>query len=140
MVYRLIDELVCYGLNSQLVDAVDEVYVKNRLLELFELDAYEMSDFSGESRPVHEILEDLMKIAYEKGIIEDDTITIKDLFDTKIMGILTPAPSVVQRVFAEKYADSPVEATKYYYEFSQATNYIRKDRIAKDEKWVTETE
>ena len=52
---------------------LDEVYVKNRLLELFELDAYEMSDFSGESRPVHEILEDLMKIAYEKGIMEDDT-------------------------------------------------------------------
>ena len=140
MVYRLIDELVCYGLNNQLVDAADEVYVKNRLLELFELEAYETSDFSGEVRPVNEILEDLMKIAYETGILEDDTITLKDLFDTKIMGILTPAPSVVQRTFAEKYAVSPVEATNYYYEFSKATNYIRKDRIAKDEKWVTETE
>ena len=138
MVYRLIDELVCYGLNNQLVDAADEVYVKNRLLELFELEAYETSDFSGEVRPVNEILEDLMKIAYETGILEDDTITLKDLFDTKIMGILTPAPSVVQRTFAEKYAVSPVEATNYYYEFSKATNYIRKDRIAKDEKWVTE--
>ena len=140
MVYRLIDELVCYGLNNQLVDAADEVYVKNRLLELFELEAYETSDFSGEVRPVNEILEDLMKIAYETGILEDDTITLKDLFDTKIMGILTPAPSVVQRTFAEKYAVSPVKATNYYYEFSKATNYIRKDRIAKDEKWVTETE
>lgn len=133
MVYRLIDELVCYGLNNQLVDAADEVYVKNRLLELFELEAYETSDFSGEVRPVNEILEDLMKIAYETGILEDDTITLKDLFDTKIMGILTPAPSVVQRTFAEKYAVSPVKATNYYYEFSKATNYIRKDRIAKDE-------
>ena len=140
MVYQWIDELVCYGLNNQLVDAADEVYVKNRLLELFELDAYETSDFSGEVRPLHEILEDLMKFAYAKGIMEDDTITVKDLFDTKIMGILTPPPSTVQRTFAEKYVNSPVEATDYYYEFSQATNYIRKDRIAKDEKWVTETE
>ena len=140
MIYRLIDELVCYGLKSQLVDAADEIYVKNRLLELFELDAYDTSDFSGEVRPVHEILEDLMKYAYENGIMEDDTITLKDLFDTKIMGILTPAPSVVQRTFADKYKDSPVEATDYYYELSQATNYIRKDRIVKDEKWVTETE
>ena len=135
MVYRLIDELICYGIKNQLVDTVDEVYVKNRLLELFELDAYEKSDFDGEVRPVNEILEDLMKVAHEKGIMEEDTITMKDLFDTKIMGMLTPSPSVVQRTFAEKYTESPKEATDYYYAFSQATNYIRKDRIAKDEKW-----
>ena len=61
MINRLIDELICYGLNSQLVEEADAVYVKNRLLELFELDAYEASDFSGEARPVNEILEDLMK-------------------------------------------------------------------------------
>ena len=140
MVYRLIDELICYGIKNQLVDTVDEVYVKNRLLELFELDAYEKSDFDGEARPVNEILEDLMKVAHEKGIMEEDTITMKDLFDTKIMGMLTPSPSVVQRTFAEKYTESPKEATDYYYAFSQATNYIRKDRIAKDEKWVTDTE
>mgnify|MGYP002265902296 FL=1 len=72
--------------------------------------------------------------------MEDDTITNRDLFDTKIMGMLTPAPSVVRKIFADKYAVSPKEATDYYYAFSKATNYIREDRIAKDEKWVTETE
>ncbi len=140
MIYRLIDELICYGLNTQLVDPVDEVYTRNRLLELFEIDAYETSDFSGEPRPVQQILDDMMVIAFEKGIMEDDTITMKDLFDTKIMGLLTPAPSVVQRTFMEKYEKSPKEATDYYYALSQATNYIRTERVAKDEKWVTETE
>ena len=140
MIYKLIDELVAYGLKSQLVDPVDEVYVKNMLLELFKEDAYVVSDFAGEPRPVNEILEDLMAIAFEKGIMEDDTITMKDLFDTKIMGLLTPPPSTVQRIFAEKYAVSPKEATDYYYALSQATNYIRTDRVVKDEKWVTDTE
>lgn len=140
MVYRLIDELVCYGINHQLVDRADEVYTRNRLLELFGLEIYEKSDFSGEVRPLHEILEDLLDIACKEGILEEDTITMKDLFDTKIMGLLTPPPSVVQKTFAEKYDVSPKEATDYYYTFSQATNYIRKDRIAKDEKWVTDTE
>lgn len=140
MIYRLIDELICYGMNQQLVDEVDEIYTRNRLLELFEIDAYEESDFSGEPRPVHEILEDLMVIAHEKGIMEEDTITMKDLFDTKIMGLLTPPPSVVQRIFKEKYEKSPKEATDYYYALSQATNYIRTDRVVKDEKWVTDTE
>lgn len=140
MIYELIDELVAYGLQTGLVDAADKVYVTNRLLELYGLDGYEASKFHGAVRPVHEILEDLMKIAFEKGIMEEDTITMKDLFDTKIMGLLTPAPSVVRAVFKEKYDESPKAATEYYYEFSQATNYIRKDRIVKDEKWVTETE
>lgn len=140
MIDRLIDELVRYGKQTGLVDPADEVYVKNRLLELFELNEYKESDVSKETRPVHEILEDLLSYAHEKGILEEDTITLKDLFDTKIMGLLTPPPSVVQRAFYEKYEKSPKEATDYYYEFSQATNYIRKDRIVKDEKWITETE
>lgn len=140
MIYRLIDELICYGMNSGLVDVADEIYTRNRLLELYEIDAYETSDFSGEPRPVQQILDDLMLIAHEKGIMEDDTITMKDLFDTKIMGLLTPPPSVVQRTFMEKYERSPKEATDYYYALSQATNYIRTERVAKDEKWVTDTE
>lgn len=140
MIDQLIDELVCYGKQNGLVDPADEIYVRNRLLELFELNEYKKSDVLQEARPVHEILEDLLAYAHEKGILEEDTITLKDLFDTKIMGLLTPPPSAVQRVFYEKYQESPKEATDYYYNFSQATNYIRKDRIAKDEKWVTETE
>ena len=80
-----------------------------------------------------------MTYAHENGIMKEDTITAKDLFDTKIMGCITPPPSVVRAEFAKRYAESPKEATNYYYQFSQATNYIRKDRIAKDEKWVTDT-
>ena len=43
-------------------------------------------------------------------------------------------------MFFDKYEISPKEATNYYYHLSQATNYIRKDRIAKDEKWATNTD
>lgn len=140
MVYGLIDELVLYGRQNGLIEKADEIYVRNRLLELYGLESYENSGFSGKVRPVHEILEGLLEAAQEKGLLEEDTITLKDLFDTKIMGILTPPPSAVQKTFAEKYETSPKEATDYYYAFSQATNYIRKDRIARDEKWVTDTE
>lgn len=140
MITNLIQELVAYGKHTGLVDLADEIYVTNRLLELFGLSGYETDTEVDEVRPIHEILEDLMAYAYQNGIMEEDTITAKDLFDTKIMACLTPAPSVVRAAFQEKYASSPKEATEYYYNFSMATNYIRKDRIAKDEKWVTETE
>lgn len=138
MINALISELVTYGLKTGLIEDVDKIYVTNRLLELFGILEYEEVEVA--PRDLHFILEDMLKYAYENSMIEDDTITTKDLFDTKIMGMITPPPSVVHRKFEEAYRQSPKQATDYYYSFSQATNYIRKDRIAKDEKWVTDTE
>lgn len=141
MINSLIYELIKYGTDNGLIDVADRVYITNQLLELFQIsDYHEPMDTDKEIRELHLILEDMIHYAYENGILEDDTTTMKDLFDTKIMGLLTPPPSIVQKKFAEKYAVSPREATDYYYHFSQATNYIRIDRIAKDEKWVADTE
>lgn len=140
MINQLILELVNYGIEKELVDPEDKIYVTNSLIDLFELNDYEEPETKADPRELHLILEDLLAYAVEHGILKEDTITQKDLFDTRIMGILTPLPSVVRAEFAEKYRVSPKKATDFYYAFSQATNYIRKDRIAKDEKWVTETE
>lgn len=139
MIDRLIAELVSYGINSGLVATADQVYVTNRLLELFERIEYTEESVTRE-RDLADILADLLDYAVAQGILKEDTVTMRDLFDTKIMGILTPPPSVIQRRFSEIYRVDPKLATEYYYKFSQATNYIRRDRIAKDEKWVTETE
>lgn len=147
---RLIDELLAYGVNAGLVDKEDETYTRNKLLELFEEQEYIEEGVSNNEaascgtktneRQLSEILDDMLSVLYEKKIMPEDTITYKDLFDTKIMGLLTPAPSVIRREFASHLAKSPKEATDYYYDFSRATNYIRVDRIKKDEKWQTSTE
>lgn len=135
---RLISELVSYGMTNELIAEDDKVYVINRLLELFDKKDFVWSD--EKVRSIHMILDDMMKYAIEKGIMEDDTITSKDLFDTKIMGLITPMPSQVREKFKRLYTESPKLATDYYYKLSQDTNYIRRDRIEKDEKWTTETE
>lgn len=135
---RLISELVSYGMTNELIAEDDKVYVINRLLELFDKKDFVWSD--EKVRSIHMILADMMKYAIEKGIMEDDTITSKDLFDTKIMGLITPMPSQVREKFKGLYTESPKLATDYYYKLSQDTNYIRRDRIEKDEKWTTETE
>ena len=139
MINRLINELMAYGMREYLVDEDDKVYITNRLLDLFGQIEFEEEEVT-EERALVDILSDMCKYAYEKGIIEDDTVTTTDLFDTKIMGQLTPMPSTVRRMFKEIYHISSKLATDFYYKFSKRTNYIRTDRIAKDEKWVTETE
>ncbi len=105
MIETYIKELVTYGLNKGLVDPADEIYVTNRLLELFDIQEYnEPAEIP--SRPLVDILNDMLDYAYQHKLMEDDTITNRDLFDTKIMGMLTPAPSVVRKIFADKYAVS----------------------------------
>lgn len=93
---KVISELVSYGMLNGLITEDDKVYVINRLLELFDKKDFVWSD--EQVRPIHLILEDMMNYAIEQGIMEDDTITTKDLFDTKIMGLITPMPSQVREV------------------------------------------
>lgn len=129
----LITELVNYGINSGLVDKLDKIYTVNRLIEMLGLDEYTEPEEDIAPRELHLILEDFLSL---QG---DLTNAQKDLFDTKIMGVLTPPPSCVIRKFEELKAKSSKEATDWYYDFSKKTNYIRTDRIAKDIKWKTET-
>ena len=131
----LITELVNYGCNNNLVDELDRMLTINRLVELLDLDEYKEPDEEIVPRELHFILEDFIAL---KG---DLTNAEKDLYDTKLMGILTPPPSFVIRMFeATKEDDSVKEATDWYYSFSKASNYIRTDRIAKDIKWQSKTE
>ena len=139
MINTLVNELVAYGLKCGLVSEDDQIFVTNQLLDLFHLTEFHKEEVK-KIRPVTEILEDLVAYAHQQGILEEDTITWKDLFDTRIMGLLTPLPSVVRSRFNSLYQEDSKKATDFFYKLSQDTNYIRTDRIAKDEKWVTDTE
>ncbi|MBQ6831606.1 MAG: UDP-glucose--hexose-1-phosphate uridylyltransferase [Oscillospiraceae bacterium] len=129
----LIDSLVSYGMNKGLVLPEDHTVLLNKLLEALSLDSYEPSH-EPQSEDLEEILAGILDYAVEKGLCGDD-ITSRDLFDTKLMGILTPMPREVIAIFRELYAQDPVKATDWYYKFSCDTDYIRRYRIAKDLRW-----
>ena len=128
-----IDSLVSYAMNTGLAEPVDHQVLTNRLLDLLRLDSYESSD-EPQSEDLEEILAGILDFAVANGLC-DDGITAKDIFDTRIMGAITPMPREVIRTFREKYAADPVSATDWYYKFSCDTDYIRRYRIAKDMRW-----
>ena len=130
-----IKKLVTYGLKHQLIMPEDEIYTINQYLEVFRLDEYNNPDIEGEEIVLPEVLNNLTDAAYDRYIIKSDDIVTRDLFDTKLMGIMTPKPSQVIKEFRERYKESPEKATEFFYEFSQDTNYIRRDRVKKDMKW-----
>ena len=119
-----------------MIEPCDINFITNQLLQALGLDSFEPA--APVSLPLEEILKRLVDDAVHRGICGED-ITSRDLLDTKLMGILTPPPREVRKKFAEDYRESPETATDWYYQFSQDTNYIRRDRIAKDVKWVTST-
>ncbi len=138
MVDQYIAQLVEYGLRTGLVDEADKIYVTNRVLEILHKSDYDAPE-AVEEAPLETILANLLDWAVEQGLLEDN-VTDRDLFDTKLMGALTPAPSVVRAKFAALYKEQGAKAaTDWYYKFSQDTDYIRRYRICKDLKWVSET-
>ena len=128
-----IDSLVSYAMNRGLAQPEDHQVLLNRLLDLLRLDDYTPSD-EPQTEELEEILSGILAFAVERGLCQDD-ITSRDIFDTRIMGALTPMPREIIPAFREKYARSPREATDWYYRLSCDTNYIRRYRIAKDMRW-----
>ncbi len=145
MIQTDIKKLIGYGVQRGLVPEEDVVYTANKLLELFGLEELECvcsADKEASSVPESEleaILGRMCDYAFEKGLIAENSVTYRDLFDTKVMGLLVPRPSEVIGKFKELYAQSPQAATDYYYKLSKDSDYIRRYRIVKDMKWVSPT-
>lgn len=159
--FENIAKLVQYGLDTGLIQEDEKMYSTNLLLDIFHEENFEEQDLSAytvdksalsdvnvfallpksvETKiDLEEVLGALLDIAVEKGLIED-SIVYRDLFDTKLMNCITPRPSEVNRVFFEKYAKSPLDATNYFYKLGQDSDYIRRYRLCKDLRWVYEDE
>ena len=132
-----IASLMQYGLDTGLIEDCDETYITNQLLQTLSLDSYEPAEPL--NLPLEDILKGLLDDAVSRGVCEDN-ITARDLFDTRLMGVLTPLPREVRAKFAALCAESPEAATDWYYKLSQDTDYIRRYRIKKDLRWKAATQ
>lgn len=139
MVYKAIRELVQYGLNTGLITEVDRIYATNQILDVLKLDEYEEPEQVKEEPELEPVLATLMDYAHETGVLPEDSLVYRDLFDTRLMNCLMPRPGEVADYFWKHYEKSPEEATDYFYKLSQDSDYIRRYRISRDMKWVTST-
>ena len=139
MLNESIKALVDYAERTGLIENADRVWAVNRLLEVMQADTYTEPE-QVTSGNLAEILNDLCDCALETGALKQNSVVYRDLFDTQLMGALVPMPSQIQQIFFSLYKQDPQKATDWFYKFSQDTNYIRRDRIAKDVKWIAPTE
>ncbi|MBQ8209390.1 MAG: UDP-glucose--hexose-1-phosphate uridylyltransferase [Clostridia bacterium] len=136
-VFSAIESLLNYGEKNSLFEKEDRIYCRNLILDVLHLDSFEDAEPCNDA-PVEDILAVMLDYACEQGIIEN-SVTYRDLFDTKIMNCMMPRPSEFIAKFNALYAEDPVKATDWYYNISRASDYIRTYRVRNDMKWLAET-
>ena len=136
-IFEAIKSLVKYAIDNEMIEKEDEIWAINRICEALKIDSFEESE--AKESDLKKILAVILDYAVKNGLCED-SVVYRDLFDTKIMGLITPRPSDVIKKFKSLYEKSPKEATDFYYKLSQDSDYIRRYRIKNDLKWITKTE
>ena len=139
MICNLIDDLLEYSEACGMTEPADRGYFRNRLMEKLGLFDYTPSEHK-KTTSLEDILGGICDYAAEKGLIPENTVTYRDLFDTSVMGLLMPRPSEVTSRFFALYENAPEKATDYFYKLSCDSDYIRRYRVCKDLKWTTDSE
>ena len=139
MLSESIAKLVQYGVETGLIPECERNYTTNLLLDVFYEDDYTAPEQGFQNIELEKVLDELLKEAIDRGLLED-SVVYKDLFDTRLMNCLMPRPAEVQTTFWKKYGENPKAATDYFYKLSQDSNYIRRYRVKKDQKWTVDSE
>ena len=139
MICNEIQKLINYSIKSGLIEKEDEYVIRNQLMDALRVYDWEEAEVMENNFVIDDILDRLTDYACENKII-DDTTASRDLFDTKLMGIVTPFPREIIGKFNQLCSQSPEKATDWYYDISQKLNYVRAGRIAKDIRWKYESE
>ncbi len=138
---RAVDALARYALRTGLIEPNEYTWAVNTILDVMKLDSFTPpADAPADGAPLVSILDELLDDAQRRGVFEGSSVVRRDLFDTELMGRLTPRPAQVAAKFEALRREDPKKATDWYYRFSQDTNYIRRDRIARDLQWKAGTE
>ena len=140
MVNDAVSKLAHYALQAGLIEESEYTWAVNTILDALKIDGYTEPGRDWGKIELAPVLEELLDDAHARGVLAENSVVYRDLFDTELMGRLMPRPAQVIEKFQALYAQSPKAATDWYYQFSQDTNYIRRDRIARDIQWKAPTE
>ena len=140
MIDAAVSKLATYALRTGLIEESEYFWAVNTILDALKLDSYTDPGEAWGEIDLAAVLEELLDDAHARGVLTENSVVYRDLFDTELMGRLTPRPAQVIEKFQALYREDPKKATSWYYQFSQDTNYIRRDRIAKDVQWKAPTE
>ena len=133
----LIEQLLSYVLEKGLMEPEDRIWAKNEILAVMGWDG-DLSE-EREALTLAGLLSALTEAAVAEGTCHDDQVS-RDLFDTRLMGALTPHPAMVREKFSLLNGNlGPRKATDWFYQLCRDVDYIKVDRIAKNARFFQDT-
>ncbi|MCL2015830.1 MAG: UDP-glucose--hexose-1-phosphate uridylyltransferase [Defluviitaleaceae bacterium] len=139
-----IENLLKFAVSKKLLKTEDIILARNQLYALLKLQpadkAIVLDSFYKPPKTAAKILTAITNDYAQRGHLPEDTITMRDLLETAIMGILTPTQSLISEIFTKDKLLSSQNATDKFYDICRAANYIQVDRVKKDIRWTAETE
>ncbi|MCY7800078.1 UDP-glucose--hexose-1-phosphate uridylyltransferase, partial [Bacillus haynesii] len=138
MIEQDIAGLIQKAFEAGLIEPADVNYARNQVMNLLGLESFPEEAPAASIDSIPDLLEKLVDYAVEHGVITDD-IDVKDMLAANVMNCFVARPSVINAVFQQKYAQSPLEATEYFYQLNKNSNYIQIKRIERNVSYQMDT-
>ena len=119
MVNEAVSKLASYALRAGLIEESEYIWAVNTILNVLKIDGYTDPGQNWGEIELAPVLEELLDDAHARGVLAENSVVYRDLFDTELMGRLTPRPAQVIARFQALYAQDPKAATDWYYTLSQ---------------------
>ncbi|MGN5883944.1 UDP-glucose--hexose-1-phosphate uridylyltransferase [Staphylococcus simulans] len=137
---QLVQRFIQYAIEYGDFETEDNFYVQNLILEITkaeDLETQTEADLSELDTP-NQIAQYWINQMIEHGLIED-AVYQKEIIETKLLDLITPKPSTINRNFKALYQEDPQKATQYFYDICARNHYIKADAIAQNIHYYTPT-
>lgn len=131
MINTEINRLINFGIQNEMIQNEDRVYISNKLMEILKLQDFHFENVVENLETANPILQNIVDFAIKNHIIENSQYE-KEKFSDKLMDFLMDKPSQIIEKFWQKYESNKEDATNYFYNLSQKSNYIKVDAIKKN--------
>lgn len=140
LINQWVQQLINQAFAAHLIEQEDVIYARNQVLSLLRLAEFiDENEDRGNDDDIPDLLEKIVDYACAHRIIED-VFDEKEIFSSKLMNVLIARPSAVNQIFYDKYQQSPMSATEYFYELSKNSQYIQMKRISQNIEYKVDTE
>lgn len=139
--FEAIEKLVIFAKAKGLICEYDCAYARNGLIDLIGCDSPFDGHVEMDAIPVTAtgILAPITDYACAMGQVDDDN-TSRDLFETRVMGLITPSPAETRMIFSDKFNTTGAKsATDWFYKMCCDCNYIQVDRVNKNIRYFADS-
>ncbi len=146
-IYAQLERLLDFAERRLLLQARDRLVARGRLYLFLHLEGQDpqsdsrslYSSDNDKNQDIYSLSKAILKWAAAQSLYDEQSVTEADLFLSNLLGQVCPLPSQLEACFWQKYSIAATAATDSFYQISQDSGYIRRDRLAQNFSWQSDS-